>query len=53
MPEMNREDAAYVEAFCERNGDDCTAPDGNAPAKNSNWKIEIVDGKVVSIEFWA
>lgn len=52
MPEINWEDAAYIEAFCERYGDSYTAFDGDAPEKNPNWKIEIADGEVVSIEFW-
>lgn len=52
LPEMNWEDAAYVEAFCERYGDSYTASDGNVPAEKPNWKIEIADGEVVSIEFW-
>lgn len=52
LPETDWEDPVFIEAFCERYGDGYTASDGSPSVNDPNWKIEIVDGEVISIGFW-
>lgn len=51
LPSMDWENDAFIDAFCEKNGDLFTAARDGTVECSPFWDIQVVDGEIVSIEF--